>query len=299
MDVFDSLVAENRRLKRELVEHRERLRALERSRWYRLNPRRWWPRHLADTASTETRERQSSDERVRDPAPPDQIPRFRAEVVSRGSFTENWFLPKGQGFHPWEPLLRELDGRAARILEIGSFEGLSTCFLLWRLPDAKLTCVDTFGGGIEHRGPETATEGLEARFDTNVALVDATRVRKLAGDSRRMLLDLASEDQRFDFVFIDGSHLGLDVLVDASLAWQLLEPGGTLVFDDYNWSELGDDALLRPGPAIDAFLGLVAGKYELLSEDIQVIVRKTGESGLGPNSEPAARRRKAGTTGTE
>lgn len=51
--------------------------------------------------------------------------------------------------------------------------------------------------------------------------------------------------------------------------------GGFLVFDDYRWSELGDDELLRPGPAIDAFLALVRGKHELLFSGPQVAVRKT------------------------
>jgi hypothetical protein len=47
-----------------------------------------------------------------------------------------------------------------------------------------------------------------------------------------------------------------------------------LVFDDYVWGELGEDALLRPGVAIDAFLTLVDAKHELLFADDQVGLRK-------------------------
>jgi predicted O-methyltransferase YrrM len=183
-----------------------------------------------------------------------------------------WFL----GHAPrWEPLLDELDGREADILEVGSFEGLSASYLLWRLPDARITCIDTFGGGTEHRGTDVDISQLEKRFDANVNLVGGERVRKLVGDSRRKLLDLVDEMVRFDLVYVDGSHLGLDVIIDAALAWQILKPGGTLVFDDYHWAELGEDALLRPGAAIDAFLALVDGKYEIRFHEYQVAVRKT------------------------
>jgi predicted O-methyltransferase YrrM len=274
VDVLDSLVIENRTLRRELEVLQQRIRALETSRWHRLNPRRLTHARELAQSRDDSAEAEPAATQPGETEPGGQIARFRAEVVSRGTFTENWFLPVDESSHAWEPLLRELEGRAARLLEIGSFEGMSACFVLWRLADATITCVDTFGGGLEHRVPQTALKGLEQRFDANVALVDATRVRKLVGDSRRMLLDLAEEEERFDFVFVDGSHLGLDVIVDASLAWQLLEPRGTIVFDDYDWAQLGDDALLRPGPAIDAFLSLLAGKYEAVSANEQVVIRK-------------------------
>ena len=187
----------------------------------------------------------------------------------------------------------------------GPYEGMSACFLLWRLADATITCVDTFAGGIEDRGTE-AVSGLEERFDANVALVDASRVRKLVGESRRVLPDLIAGDEAFDLVYVDGSHLGLDVLVDASLSWQVLEPGGALVFDDYNWAPLGDDALLRPGPAIDAFLEVVSGNYEPLFADRQVAIRKLASDQRAvagaprlANQAPTASKRNAGATGTE
>ena len=52
------------------------------------------------------------------------------------------------------------------------------------------------------------------------------------GASHPALLVLIDQRRRFDFVYVDGSHLALDVLVDAALAWRLLSPGGVLVFDE-------------------------------------------------------------------
>ncbi|HEU5490049.1 MAG TPA: class I SAM-dependent methyltransferase [Gaiellaceae bacterium] len=195
---------------------------------------------------------------------------FQEQVIEHGSFSQDWVTTR---FSSWRPILEELEDRPTQILEIGSFEGLSACYLLWRLPRAHITCVDPFIGTPEQAGLDT--RGLEETFDANVALIDASRVRKLVGASMPRLLDLVAEDARFELIYVDGSHLGLDVLVDASLSWQLLAPGGAIVFDDYRWNYLGDDPLLRPGKAIDAFRAVIEGKYELLFADEQVALRKT------------------------
>jgi len=274
VESLDELQADNRRLRHELAELRARVRAIEASRWHRLHPRFLWRRHVRMPAPTDAATRKE----IADVAPEAgrgdaRLERFREEVLARGTFTHVWAV----GDVPaWEPLLHSLEGRDADLLEIGSFEGLSACYLMWRLPDARITCIDTFTGSTEHRGTDVDARMLEATFDANVALVDATRVRKLVGESRRRLLDLIAEQARFDLVYVDGSHLGLDVVVDASLSWQVLKAGGVLVFDDYPWAELGEDPLLRPGPAIDAFLELVEGKYEPLFADYQIAIRKAG-----------------------
>jgi predicted O-methyltransferase YrrM len=200
------------------------------------------------------------------------IARFRQEIVEAGDFTLKWFTAR---FERLESLLHPLEGQTARILEIGSFEGLSACYFLWRLDDTRVTCIDTFQGNAGL--PTGGREGLEAAFDRNIELVDALRVRKLVGDSKRVLLDLADEAERFDLVYVDGSHRGLDVLVDAALCWPLLEVNGVAVFDDYRWAMQGDDPLLRPGPAIDAFVGLVSDHGEVVFHDRQVALRKISD----------------------
>ncbi len=271
------LLRENRRLKQEL----ERREAIAGSRWWRLHPRLNLQRALASVrppsapvpaASSEPRRRAP---RTLNPAPAhaDLRKRFRHDVVERGTFSRDWFTGHANS---WEPMMEALSGQEARALEIGAFEGLSACYLLWRLPDAHVTCIDTFAGSPEHvAGDLLPDTGLETAFDANVALVDATRVRKLVGDSKRVAVDLHAEGARFDFVYVDGSHLALDVLVDAALTWSLLAVEGFLVFDDYAWSALGHDPLLRPGAAVDAFLTLVDGKYELVAKADQLAVRKT------------------------
>ena len=199
-----------------------------------------------------------------------RLARFQDEVAALGSFSKQWFMRVPS----WDVLLRPLERRAANILEIGSLQGLSACYVLWRLRDASITCVDTFSGGVEHADQPDLTASLEQTFDDNIELVDASRVRKIVGDSRRVLLDLADETGRFDFIYVDGSHLGLDVIVERALAWPLLADDGILLFDDYTWAALGLDPLRRPGPAIDAFLALSEGKHDLHWRDSQLGLRK-------------------------
>jgi Methyltransferase domain len=108
---------------------------------------------------------------------------------------------------------------AARALEIGSFEGLSACYVPLAAPRLSRHCLDTFAGSVENIvGRDLPDAGLESVFDTNVASVDASRVRKLVGDSKQVLIDLNTEGACFDFVYVDGSHHALDVLVDAALS---------------------------------------------------------------------------------
>jgi predicted O-methyltransferase YrrM len=266
-DEIQALLSENEQLRRENSLLRERVDAFERSRWWRLHPRLALRRRRQEEHASGV---ESDTEPAQAPVDDSAVERFRDDVVSRGSFTDDWFTHHIPHLHP---LLESLSERQSRVLEIGSYEGLSCCYFLWRLPEARITCVDTFRGPLE--GEHRERDRLEETFDRNVALVDASRVRKIVGDSRRVLLDLAEDGGSFDLVYVDGSHLGLDVLTDGALSWRLLDAGGTMIFDDYSWHRIGDDPLLRPGPAIDALLKVLDDKYELLHRGEQLAVQKT------------------------
>jgi hypothetical protein len=74
--------------------------------------------------------------------------------------------------------------------------------------------------------------------------------------------------------YIDGSHMAADVYADAVLAWSLVEPGGILIFDDYEWGEM-DTERERPKLGIDAFLKAIEGKYRELHRGWQIAIAKT------------------------
>ena len=85
---------------------------------------------------------------------------------------------------------------------------------------------------------------------------------------------LIDAGEKFDLIFIDGSHATLDVMVDAALAWQLLARGGLMIFDDYWYrrTDLGRD--FRPKLAVDAFVGAMSHEIEVADVAGQVFIRR-------------------------
>ena len=85
-------------------------------------------------------------------------------------FTREWFQPVKQNV--WKQLLPKLDPN--KILEIGSFEGASACFVIDFLganSEIELHCIDTWEGSIEQQAPESGIDmsAVEARFKSNIA----------------------------------------------------------------------------------------------------------------------------------
>jgi SAM-dependent methyltransferase len=273
-DPPDLTVSENRRLQREVKQLRARVEALESSRWWRLHPRLAVERLRGRFAPVEPPLALAPATRIENieaGTTNGLTERFREEVMARGEFTEDWFTVH---IPAWDRVARRLDGRETRILELGSFEGLSACFLLWRLPAARITCVDTFSGIPAYNAYGIGGPELEQRFDRNVALVDGSRVRKLTGATHRVLPELVDSGERFDLAYVDASHRALDVIVDSALCWQLLVPDGIAIFDDYGPIPPGEDPLQHPAPAIDAFLRLVGDQLEVVEQARQLVVRK-------------------------
>ena len=60
-------------------------------------------------------------------------------------------------------------------------------------------------------------------------------------------------------------------------AWQLLTPGGVMIFDDYQWMP-NKPLLERPTMAVDLFLATTRSQLDVLHKDYQVIVRKRASS---------------------
>ena len=140
-------------------------------------------------------------------------------------------------FANWMTILGARRQDPLRVLEIGSWEGRSALFFLNYLPQARLTCIDTFGGNLEHHRdawfaalvPET-----ERKFDANTAAF-AARIEKRKGSSRDVLPELGIEQRQFDLAYVDGSHLAKDVYADAVLTWSLMAPEGIVILDDYEF----------------------------------------------------------------
>ncbi|OCB32374.1 hypothetical protein A5675_24590 [Mycobacterium malmoense] len=193
--------------------------------------------------------------------------------AAKGQFKERWF---DVNIVPWCAALGRLFDRSddISVLEIGSWEGRSSLFLLTYFPNAELTAVDTWAGSEE--SVYTATTDLadlEARFDHNLS-VFAARLTKRKGKSIEVLPRLVEEGQQYDLIYVDGSHFADDVLVDAALAWQLLKEGGVMIFDDFLWNTY-PRARANPRRAIISFLQYRSGEYKIVGAYYQMIVQKT------------------------
>lgn len=195
------------------------------------------------------------------------IDRFQPQLLNLpGRYTQDWF-----SYHEahWLRHFGQLAGLPGlQGVEVGSYEGRSACWIANHLltgDGSRLVCVEPFG----------QYDAQEQNFDHNIRVAGcASKILKLRGRSQQVLPLLPEES--FDFVYVDGSHLILDVLQDAAMSWRLLRPNGIIVFDDYEHTLFPDSFGMSAGPAIRAFLSLLSGEYELLFEDWQVALRKAG-----------------------
>jgi cephalosporin hydroxylase len=160
----------------------------------------------------------------------------------------------------WCKHLDKYRGLFHSILEIGSFEGQSALFWLNFFPDSHVTCIDWFKGSREHQNPEAQTwfVNIEDRFDANTIEFNG-RLRKMSSMSVPALHQLQAEHMAFDLIYIDGNHDRDAVMVDTCLTWPMLNSGGVLIWDDYEYDQ---PAPHNPKPAVDHFLDMHAGEFE-------------------------------------
>lgn len=176
-------------------------------------------------------------------------------------------------------ILHACRSRPVRYLEIGACEGHSVAFVHAILKGAVLiTVVDPWTDGAEI--DSTTMRGAFAKFSANVAAIGAKdKVRALVGRSMDHLPKLIDAGERFDIIYIDGSHATLDVMLDAALCWRLLRSGGLMIFDDYWYRRTDIGPGFRPKLAIDGFVGAMGHEIEVLDVGRQVFLRKKASAG--------------------
>ena len=210
----------------------------------------------------------------------------------RFTFQHHWFDEAIRA--EWEKFTQPLLGKKLQVLEIGSFEGASTTWMLDNLmshPDSTLTTIDTFEGGMEHQGTGNAGEysiaSLESRFRGNVAKCEqAGKLKIMKAKSDDALVELRGKEARFDFVYIDASHIAIDVLHDAVMSWRMLNVHGTMLFDDFTWKGYLEDCY-NPRIAIQAFLHCAIQEIDLKQTESQVWITKVpNHTPPTPNPDP-------------
>ena len=176
-------------------------------------------------------------------------------------FEHDWFKQNKENLH------RLFQGYAGqpklKILEIGSLEGMSATWFLDNVKDCEITCIDTWEGGKDHdpQNPEINFSRILQNFNHNMSF-HQNRYRQMKMTSYDALVTLYLEKQKFDFVFVDGSHTAKDVNSDLILSWNLLNVGALIYCDDYYWGFNEKNVSIYDSPklGIDSFINVYANK---------------------------------------
>ncbi|MEZ2280543.1 MAG: tetratricopeptide repeat protein [Microcoleus sp.] len=189
-----------------------------------------------------------------------------AECATKNyQFTQDWFT---HNIPIWRRHLQPLAGIPEfQVVEIGSFQGMSACWLLDNIlthPTAKITCIDLH---------------FQQHFKGNIAKTGlAERVIELEGYSQDLLVNLTSES--YDIAYVDGCHKPTSALQDAILSWRLVKVGGLMIFDDYEFT-FPDSPEQDTKIGIDVFLEMFGSQLEVVHKGYQLIVKKTDNKKLG------------------
>ena len=158
------------------------------------------------------------------------------------------------------------------VLQIGAYKGDTTQWLLDSKTINKIVDVDTWEGSIEHEGTFDFNQ-VERVYDERFTGV--AKVEKRKGTSDRYFAT-RPEGETFNVIYIDGDHTALQTAIDSLNAWRILEVGGIMIFDDYDW-HMYQGTPLHPKDGIDCVLRLFRGRYNLIVTNYQVWIRKTAE----------------------
>jgi len=190
-------------------------------------------------------------------------------------FTEDWFSENNpeKVVRQFDEFLSEFKDKPCMFLEIGSFEGMSTIWMLENIlteESSQIFCIDAWAEW---------TGDAFVRFVSNInktGLKDKVHIVK--GDSSEELRIFPKE--YFDFIYVDGNHDEKAVIKDAIGSFRILRKGGIIAFDDYL---LGISYPNSPGSkamngstkkAIDYFLDVFQDELEIIHKDYQVWIRK-------------------------
>lgn len=184
----------------------------------------------------------------------------------------NWFVNDGQKNFALN--LGPLTQQPTRMLQVGAYTGDASIWLVENImkhPDSVLIDVDTWEGSDEpsHHGMDWGT--VEQVYDMKTYKARQERkVIKFKGTSDNFF---KSNQEMYDFIYIDGDHTAYGVIKDAVSAYECLNVGGIIAFDDYQWSaSLG--LTKEPRLAIDAFTQIYSDRVAMIVDGYQRWFRK-------------------------
>ena len=155
-------------------------------------------------------------------------------------------------------------------LEVGCYEGLSSFYVLSEYKSVNAFFLDIWDMPNPNSKTLSHNFGLiEKAFDQNLSGFD---FKKMKNDSVISMRKLLKENVHFDFIYIDGSHNGEDILSDAIEAFKILKVNGLMFFDDFLQHD--DNRILQSYVGIDKFLSLYSDYLKIEYFQNNLVVRK-------------------------
>ena len=110
---------------------------------------------------------------------------------------------------------------------------------------------------------------IEKAFDNNLSGFNFTKIKD---DSVVAMRKLFKQNKSFDFIYIDGSHNGEDILSDAIEAFKILKKEGLIFFDDF--LQYDKNRTLQSYDGIEKFLNLYSNYLKIEYFQNNLVVRK-------------------------
>ena len=145
----------------------------------------------------------------------------------------------------WKKFLKTLPENF-KYLEIGSLEGNSALFIINNFKVKKVVCVDIWED-------EKFKEEQHKNFNNYKKNINefSNIVETFKGSSDSFFLN---QKDKYDVIYIDGSHEADQVYKDIKNSWKILNMNGVLICDDYFYGNIYKNPDNVPSIAINKFV---------------------------------------------
>ena len=190
--------------------------------------------------------------------------------LKKYKITQYWFV---NNIPAWLYIFKKLNysNKKLNILEIGSYEGLSSIFFLKNLKKSRITCVDTWSTPRDEQYYKKFNNFnvIEKNFDHNTK-VFRKRLKKIKNYSDYFF---KNNKKQYDIIYIDGGHKKDVIYSDLVNAFDKLKKNGIIIADDLFWDQLPKGE--NPINAIYEFIKLNKNKIKILLIYSQLIIQKS------------------------
>lgn len=184
-------------------------------------------------------------------------------------YSQTWFINSEIRFN----LLKFISiDKQYNILEIGCFEGLSSCCFSDNLLSHSLSTMDCVDPFIISGTDETITT-LNVTHNTQHDFIH--NIKKSNSYNKITFHKLKSDDffntniKKFNLIYIDGCHEPENIIRDMNNSFNFLEVNGIMWMDDYL---KGNNRSCQK--AMHIFLNNNIGKYQIIHKNYQLAIKK-------------------------